>query len=95
MKLITICLFFQSFQKVFLKSFQVICITGTNGKSSTCHLLNQILLNIGYKSEIGGNYGKSVLSLNPLENGSKIIETAQAEIAKVIRPDISALVNFL
>ena len=94
-----ISLFFQSFSKnlKFKKSSKVICITGTNGKSSTCHLLYHILKKFNYDAEIGGNFGKAALSLSPQKKGSiKILEVSsyQLEIAKKIKSDISALVNF-
>ncbi len=94
-----ISLFFQSFNNhlSFKKSSKVICITGTNGKSSTCHLLNHILKKFNYDTEIGGNFGKAALSLLPQKSGSiKILEVSsyQLEIAKKIKSDISALVNF-
>ncbi len=94
-----ISLFFQSLNENLKnkKNSKVICITGTNGKSSTCHLLNYILENCDYDTEIGGNFGKAALSLLPKKNRSIIIlevSSYQLEIAKTIKSDISALVNF-
>ena len=94
-----ISLFFQSYQKKNHSNVlsKIVCVTGTNGKSSSCNLVNHILLKAGFDCEIGGNFGKSALSMSPIRNDSiKILEISsfQAEIAKVLKPDISALVNF-
>jgi len=41
---------------------RVVCVTGTQGKSSTCHVLSQILSSSGLRTHLGGNIGRSLLS---------------------------------
>jgi UDP-N-acetylmuramoylalanine--D-glutamate ligase len=43
----------------------IVCITGTNGKSTTTALIHSLLNSGEKKSEIGGNFGLPVLSLDP------------------------------
>ena len=38
-------------------------VTGTNGKSTTCKIINHILKKNNFKSLIGGNIGTPVLNL--------------------------------
>ena len=47
----------------FNKSNKIISITGTNGKSTTCKLLYEILKEAGHQVQLGGNIGRPVLAL--------------------------------
>lgn len=40
---------------------RVIAVTGTQGKSSTCNTLHQLLLRAGLRAHLGGNIGRSLL----------------------------------
>ena len=74
----------------------VICVTGSNGKSTTVSLINHVLLNFKKKSEVGGNIGRPVLELNTNENDSyKVLELSsyQIEIANFLSPDIAIFLN--
>ena len=51
----------------FNKSNKIISITGTNGKSTTCQLLYEILKEAGYQVQLGGNIGRPVLALKKKE----------------------------
>jgi UDP-N-acetylmuramoylalanine--D-glutamate ligase len=51
------------FQKQFPQK-TTICITGTNGKSTTTALIHHLLHFSEKKTEIGGNFGNPILSLN-------------------------------
>ena len=46
------------------KGALIISITGTNGKSTTCKIIEKILSVAGYNAKIGGNIGNPVLSLD-------------------------------
>lgn len=40
---------------------RIAAITGTQGKSSTCHILHQLLRSAGLQAHLGGNIGRSLL----------------------------------
>ncbi|MBP0575311.1 UDP-N-acetylmuramoyl-L-alanine--D-glutamate ligase, partial [Mycobacterium tuberculosis] len=44
----------------------LICITGTNGKSTTTALIAHLLKSAGRDAQMGGNIGRAVLSLDDL-----------------------------
>ena len=44
-------------------SSQVLAVTGTDGKSTTCAMLNHILNHVGRASKIGGNFGVPVCEI--------------------------------
>ena len=48
--------------------FRSIVVTGTNGKSTTCKIIDHILKKNNFKTLLGGNIGTPVLSLNPKKN---------------------------
>ena len=50
---------------LFHKDFKSIFVTGTNGKSTTCKIINHILKKNKIKTLLGGNIGTPILSLNP------------------------------
>ena len=74
----------------------VICVTGSNGKSTTTALIHHILSGMSKDTEMGGNIGKPVMSLN-LENprSIKVIELSsyQIEIAGGLEPDVAIFLN--
>jgi UDP-N-acetylmuramoylalanine--D-glutamate ligase len=41
---------------------RLVCVTGTQGKSSTCHLAASLLRGAGIPAHLGGNFGGSLLS---------------------------------
>src|SRR5262245_4502504 len=43
----------------------VVAITGTQGKSSTCHLVHGLLASVGRRAHLGGNIGASLLPRLP------------------------------
>ena len=96
-----ISLFFRSFALESWSHFQkipkVICVTGSNGKSTTTGLIEHILIKNDIPVESGGNIGKAVLSLKPGKDGEvKVLEISsyQADLARSLQPDIAVFLNF-
>ncbi len=71
-----------------------ICITGTNGKSSTTSISSQILCKHNKDLEIGGNIGIPVMSL-PFKKAIYLLEISsfQIDLIKSLRPYISLCLN--
>ncbi len=93
-------LFFQSFASDEWGSFdrypKVVCITGSNGKSTTSALLHHILQHAQRPSQLGGNIGKAVLSLDEAADGEvAVIELSsyQADLARTLQPDVAIFLN--
>jgi len=71
-------------------------ITGTNGKSTTTALIGHIFQSLKRKTEVGGNIGTSVLSLNHLQkDGFYVLEASsfQIERLKHMRFNTAILLN--
>lgn len=93
-------LFFQSFADDEWGSFdrypKVVCITGSNGKSTTSALLHHILQHTRRASQLGGNIGKAVLSLDEAVDGEvAVIELSsyQTDLARTLQPDVAIFLN--
>ncbi len=93
-------LFFQSFAQDEWNGFdrypKVVCITGSNGKSTTSALLHHILRHAHRPSQLGGNIGKAVLSLDPAIDGEvAVIELSsyQTDLARTLQPDVAIFLN--
>jgi len=78
------------------KGAKIISITGTNGKSTTCKLIEKILKKAKYNPIVGGNIGSPVLDLR----GSKrkkifILEISsyQIQYSKLFRSHHAAILN--
>ena len=74
----------------------IISITGTNGKSTTCKIIEKILKIAKYKVKTVGNIGNPILSLN--KTGKKyvfIIEVSsyQLQYSKLFRSKHAAILN--
>lgn len=76
-------------------NFKSIVITGTNGKSSTCKLLEHILKKNKLKCCVGGNIGKPILDLKNFQNSYVIIEASSFQLShsQFIQPDFALLLN--
>ena len=74
---------------------KTIMITGTNGKSTTCKLLQHILKTNKMDAQLGGNIGKPILNLKIKQNTIVIIEASSFQLfhAKFIKPTIAAILN--
>ncbi len=72
-----------------------IVVTGTNGKSTTCKIINHLLTKNNYKTLLGGNIGTPILNLKMKKRKLLIIEASSFQLShsKFIRPDFALLLN--
>tara|TARA_B100000886_G_scaffold333962_1_gene288787 strand:+ start:1845 stop:3131 length:1287 start_codon:yes stop_codon:yes gene_type:complete len=80
---------------LFKKNFKSIVVTGTNGKSTTCKIINHLLKKNKFKTLIGGNIGTPILNLKSKKNIFLIIEISSFQLAysKFLKPDYALLLN--
>tara|TARA_B100001057_G_scaffold224214_1_gene224515 strand:+ start:9042 stop:10319 length:1278 start_codon:yes stop_codon:yes gene_type:complete len=73
-----------------------IVVTGTNGKSTTCKVLEHLLKKNKIKCYLGGNIGIPILSLKNTKSSYVIIEASSFQLShsKFICPDFAFLLNF-
>ena len=79
-----------------LKKFsKSIVVTGTNGKSTTCKIIEHLLIKNKYQTLLGGNIGNPILNLETKKNSLLIIEASSFQLAysKFIKPDFAILLN--
>jgi len=93
-------LFFRSFATSDWDDFdqtpRVICVTGSNGKSTTTALIHHILEEAGRPSQMAGNIGRGVLDLDPASDGEVIVlelSSYQTDLARALTPDIAVFTN--
>ncbi len=93
-------LFFRSFATEDWDQFdtypRIVCITGSNGKSTTSALLHHILETAGKPTQLGGNIGRGVLSLDPARDGDVVVlelSSYQTELARALQPDVAVFLN--
>lgn len=75
---------------------KIIAVTGSNGKTTTSHLIQHILTKAGKKSALVGNVGKSFAgSIAEEDHDYYVIEVSSFQLDDIIRfkPDISILLN--
>ena len=79
-------------QNPYLKS---VMVTGSNGKSTTCKILEYLLNKNKINAVLGGNIGKPVLSINLKKKPLVIIEASSFQLAysKFIKPNYAILTN--
>src|SRR6516162_8709271 len=73
-----------------------VAITGTNGKSTTTALIAHLAESAGYDTQLGGNIGTAILSLEPPRMGRvHVIECSsfQIDLAPSVDPSIGILIN--
>jgi UDP-N-acetylmuramoylalanine--D-glutamate ligase len=77
------------------KNFKSVVVTGTNGKSTTCKLINHLLKKNNFKVALGGNIGTPIMELKVKKNSYVIIEASSFQLArsKFINPDFAFLLN--
>jgi len=93
-------LFFRSYADETWDNFEttprVICITGSNGKSTTTALIHHILDEAGRPAQMAGNIGRGVLDLDPARDGEVVVlelSSYQTELARALTPDIAVFTN--
>ncbi|WP_019959707.1 UDP-N-acetylmuramoyl-L-alanine--D-glutamate ligase [Woodsholea maritima] len=75
---------------------QVIGVTGSNGKSTTCALIAHILSQAGLDVQLGGNIGRAVLDLDPPKPGRVYVlelSSYQLELADNLQCQVAVLTN--
>lgn len=73
-----------------------VCITGTNGKSTTTSLIAHILAASGRPTAVGGNLGMPALELDDLgDDGVYVLELSsyQLELVPSLKPDVAVHLN--
>ena len=70
-------------------------VTGSNGKSSTCKMIEHIFKKNNINIKLGGNFGRPVLNLKLNKKDIIIIEASsfQLSYSKFIRPDFAIILN--
>jgi UDP-N-acetylmuramoylalanine--D-glutamate ligase len=73
-----------------------VAITGTNGKSTTTALIAHLMRVAGYDTQMGGNIGTAILSLEPPRKGRvHVIEMSsyQIDLTPSLDPTVGILIN--
>lgn len=85
-------LFYLLNKKIKMKT---IMITGTNGKSTTCKMIEHLFKKVGIKTITGGNIGKPILSCKIFKKLVYIIEASsfQLEYSKFVTPNFAIILN--
>ena len=80
---------------LFNPEIKTIVVTGTNGKSTTCKILEHVLRKNNINVRLGGNIGKPVLDLDLKNEPLVIIEASSFQLAysKYIKPDYALILN--
>lgn len=93
-------LFFRSYATKAWDSFdtppRVVCVTGSNGKSTTTALIHHILQEAGRPTQMGGNIGRGVLDLDPAQDGEVVVlelSSYQTDLARSLTPDVAVFTN--
>ncbi|SEO24279.1 UDP-N-acetylmuramoylalanine--D-glutamate ligase [Paracoccus alcaliphilus] len=93
-------LFFRSYATEDWQGFdrtpKVIAVTGSNGKSTVTALIHHILQEAGRPTQMGGNIGTGVLSLEPACDGEVVVlelSSYQTDLARSLTPDVAVFTN--
>lgn len=93
-------LFFASYATPEWDAFEttprVVAVTGSNGKSTTTALIHHILQVAGRPTQMAGNIGKGVLSIDPARDGEVVVlelSSYQTELARALTPDVAVFTN--
>lgn len=93
-------LFFRSFATPewdeFAQRPKVVCVTGSNGKSTTSALIHHVLEECGRPTQLAGNIGRGVLDLEPAADGEVVVlelSSYQTDLARALTPDVAVFTN--
>ena len=93
-------LFFRSYATADWDDFEVtpriVCVTGSNGKSTTTALIQHILTVAGRPCQMAGNIGRGVLDLEPARDGEVVVlelSSYQTDLARALTPDVAVFTN--
>ena len=93
-------LFFRSFATQEWDNFDVIpkvvCVTGSNGKSTTTALIAHLLEGSSRDIVVAGNIGRGALDIPPAQDGTIVIlelSSYQLDLARALAPDIAVFMN--
>lgn len=93
-------LFFRSFATSDWEDYEtmprVVCVTGSNGKSTTTALIHHILDVAGRPVQMAGNIGTGVLAIDPAQDGEVVVlelSSYQTELARALTPDVAVFTN--
>jgi len=78
------------------KGIPIISITGTNGKSTTCKIIEKILKTANYDVSTAGNIGKPILSLKKVKKNFIVIlevSSYQLQYSRLFRSKYAAILN--
>ena len=76
-------------------NIKTIVVTGSNGKSTTCKLIEHILKKNNIKTQVGGNIGKPILDNKIKKKITVIIEASSFQLAysQFIKPTYAIILN--
>ncbi len=93
-------LFFRSWAVPEWDSFdqtpKAVCVTGSNGKSTTTALIHHILESAGRPTQMAGNIGRGVLDIDPAQDGEVVVlelSSYQTDLARALTPDVAVFTN--
>jgi UDP-N-acetylmuramoylalanine--D-glutamate ligase len=76
---------------------RLVCITGSNGKTTTTSLIGHILETAGLPVQVAGNIGTPLISRVDVssDSGFTVVETSSFQLESIVafRPDVAVLLN--
>ena len=80
---------------LFNPKIKTIVVTGTNGKSTTCKILEHVLKKNGVDVRLAGNIGKPILDLDIKKNPIVIIEASSFQLAysQYVKAEYAIILN--
>ena len=84
------------FEKNDLLGTKVIAVTGTNGKTTVCSMIEQIALDSGLKAKAAGNIGLPILDIEQVERLDLLIielSSFQLEVLNNAKIDVGIILN--